>query len=122
MFSSLRRRLAVPAPRRTPSFRPVLETLEAREVPALAPATATIAVMGDSLSASYQGTPHGSAGDRNWVQLLQAEGDKHLALADVAVPGATSATLGPQVAAVVGLVQGGAAQYATLIVSGNDVL
>jgi hypothetical protein len=70
MFSFLRPRSAVRARRRTPSFRPVLETLEAREVPALPPATATIAVMGDSLSASYQGTPQGAAGDRSWVQLL----------------------------------------------------
>jgi lysophospholipase L1-like esterase len=77
--------------------------------------------MGDSLSASYEGTPQGAAGDRNWVQLLQAESDKHLAIDDVAVPGATSAALGPQVSAVVGLVQTGAAQYATLIVGGNDV-
>src|SRR6516164_2005320 len=103
MFPFLLRRAAVRAARRTPSFRPALETLEARDVPALPPATATIAVMGDSLSASYQGTPQGSAGDRNWVQLLQAESDKHLALDDVAVPGATSASLGPQVATVVGL-------------------
>jgi lysophospholipase L1-like esterase len=121
MFPFLLRRAAVRAARRTPSFRPALETLEARDVPALPPATATIAVMGDSLSASYQGTPQGSAGDRNWVQLLQAESDKHLALDDVAVPGATSATIGPQVATVAGLVRSGAAQYATLIVGGNDV-
>src|SRR5262245_4792490 len=111
MFSFLRRRSAVRARRRTPSFRPVLETLEAREVLS---ATATIAVMGDSLSASYQGTPQGAAGDRNWVQLLQAEGDKHLAFDDVAVPGATSADLGGQVATVVGLVRTGSVQYATL--------
>jgi lysophospholipase L1-like esterase len=121
MFSFLRRRSAVRAARRTPSFRPAVEALEAREVLSPASATASIAVMGDSLSASYQGTPQGSAGDRNWVQLLQAEGDKHLALDDVAVPGATSATLGPQVATVVGLVHSGAVQYATLIVGGNDL-
>jgi lysophospholipase L1-like esterase len=100
------------------SYRPALEQLDER---VLLSATATIAAMGDSLSASYQGTPQGAAGDRNWVQLLQAEGDKHLAIDDVAVPGATSAALGPQVATVVGLVQSGAVQYATLIVGGNDV-
>jgi lysophospholipase L1-like esterase len=99
-------------------YRPALEPLDERVLPS---ATATIAVMGDSLSASYEGRPQGAAGDRNWVQLLQAEGDKHLVLDDVAVPGATSADLGPQVAAVAGLVQSGAAQYATLIVGGNDV-
>src|SRR5262249_52136704 len=37
------------------------------------------------------------------------------------VPGATSATLGPQVATAAGLIQSGAVQYATLIVGGNDV-
>jgi lysophospholipase L1-like esterase len=77
--------------------------------------------MGDSLSLSYQGTPQGAAGDRSWVQLLQAEGDKHLSLIDVAAPGATSADLGTQAATVAGLVQTGAARYATLIVGGNDV-
>src|SRR5262249_61276473 len=95
-----------------------VEHLDDRTLPA---ATATIAVLGDSLSASYQGTPQGAAGDRNWVQLLQAEGDKHLAIDDVAVPGATSATLGPQVATMAGLVRSGAVQYATLIVGGADV-
>jgi lysophospholipase L1-like esterase len=95
-----------------------VEHLDERTLPS---ATATIAVLGDSLSASYQGTPQGAAGDRNWVQLLQAEGDKHLAIDDVAVPGATSAALGPQVATVAGLVQSGAVQYATLIIGGADV-
>jgi lysophospholipase L1-like esterase len=99
-------------------FRPVLEQLDERTLPS---ATATIAVMGDSLSATYQGTPQGAAGDRNWAQQLQAEGSKHLAFDDVAVPGATSAALGPQVATVVGLVQSGAVRYATLIIGSNDV-
>jgi lysophospholipase L1-like esterase len=101
-----------------PPLRPAVEQLDDRVLPS---ATATIAVMGDSLSASYQGSPQGAAGDRSWVQLLQAEADKHLALDDVAAPGATSADLGPQVAAVAGLVRAGDAQYATLIVGGNDV-
>jgi lysophospholipase L1-like esterase len=104
--------------RRPRRFQPALEQLDER---VLLSATATIAAMGDSLTASYAGRPQGAAGDRNWVQLLQAEGDKHLAIDDVAVPGATSATLGPQVATVAGLVQSGAVQYATLIVGGNDV-
>jgi len=126
MFTSLRRLLRsalgrdrVRARRPRPPVRLAVEQLDERVLPS---ATATVAVMGDSLSASYQGTPQGAAGDRNWVQLLQAEGDKHLAIDDVAVPGASSATLGPQVAAVAGLVHSGAAQYATLIVGGNDVL
>jgi lysophospholipase L1-like esterase len=124
MFSFLRRKSAVlgldrmGARRPRPPVRLAVEHLDDRVLPS---ATATIAVMGDSLSASYQGTPQGSAGDRNWVQLLQAEGDKHLAIDDVAVRGATSAALGPQVAAVAGLVHSGAVQYATLIVGGNDV-
>jgi lysophospholipase L1-like esterase len=106
------------ARRPRPPLRPAVEQLDDRVLPS---ATATIAVMGDSLSAFYQGTPQGAAGDRSWVQLLQAQGDRHLALNDVAVPGATSAALGPQVATVAGLVRTGAAQYATLIVGGNDV-
>jgi lysophospholipase L1-like esterase len=101
-----------------PRVWPALEQLDARTLPS---ATATIAAMGDSLTASYQGTAQGAAGDQNWVQQLQAEGDKHLAIDDVAVRGATSADLGAQVAAVASLVQAGSIQYATLIVGANDV-
>jgi lysophospholipase L1-like esterase len=128
-----------------PPFRPALEPLDERTLPS---ATATIAVLGDSLSASYQGTPQGAAGDRNWVQQLQAEGvvvqygdimpaiagspgpnctttaeiSKHVAIDDVAVPGASSADLGDQLAKVVPLVQAGSVHYATLIVGSADVL
>src|SRR5262249_36129920 len=111
-------RLSHAAPLRRPCCRLAVEQLEERTVLS---ATATIAALGDSLTASYLGTPYGAAGDRNWVQQLQAEGDKHLAIDDVAVPGTTSADLGPQVATVAGLVRSGAVQYATLIVGGADV-
>jgi lysophospholipase L1-like esterase len=122
LFSSIYRstlgRDLAGTPRPRPQFRPALEPLDERTLPS---ATATIAAMGDSLTASYQGTPQGAAGNQNWVQQLQAEGDKHLAIDDVAIRGATSADLGPQVAIVVSLVQAGSVQYATLIVGANDV-
>jgi lysophospholipase L1-like esterase len=109
-----------PATRRPrPSFRPAPEQLDERTLPS---ATATIAALGDSLSASYAGTPQGAAGDRNWVQQLEAEGNKHLAIDDVAVRGASSDDLGGQVATVASLVQTGSVHYATLIVGSNDVL
>jgi lysophospholipase L1-like esterase len=115
-LSPRRGRAATGRPR--PPFRPALEQLDERTLPA---ATVTIAALGDSLSASYLGTPQGAAGDRNWVQQLQAEGDKHLAIDDVAVPGASSASLGNQLAQVLPLVQAGSVQYATLIVGSTDV-
>jgi lysophospholipase L1-like esterase len=113
-----RRRGRAGTRRPRPPFRPALEQLGERT---LLSATATIAAMGDSLTASYQGTPQGAAGDRNWVQQLQAEGSKHLAIDDVAVPGAASGDLGGQAATVANLVRAGSVQYATLIVGGNDV-
>jgi hypothetical protein len=61
MFTFLRRRSAVRATRRTPSFRPVLETLEAREVPALALTPAGVAA-GFSLSTFASGFPSYYAG------------------------------------------------------------
>jgi lysophospholipase L1-like esterase len=102
-----------------PPVRLALEQLGERALPS---ATAMVAALGDSLSASYAGTPQGAAGDRNWVQQLQAEGNKHLAIDDVAVPGASSAdVLGSQVPAVASLVQAGSVHYATLIVGSTDV-
>jgi lysophospholipase L1-like esterase len=101
-----------------PPFRPALEQLDERTLPS---ATVTIAALGDSLSASYQGTLQGSAGDRSWVQQLQAEGNKHLAIDDVARGGASSADLGGQVATVASLVRAGSVHYATLIIGSNDV-
>jgi lysophospholipase L1-like esterase len=117
-YRSIRGRDLAEARRVRWRYRPALEPLDERVLPS---ATATIAAMGDSLTASYQGRPQGAAGDQNWVQQLQAEGDKHLAIDDVAVPGATSADLGGQVAAVARLVQAGSVQYATLIIGANDV-
>jgi lysophospholipase L1-like esterase len=111
-------RLSHSAPMRRPRCRLAVEQLEERSVLS---AMATIAALGDSLTASYLGTPYGAAGDRNWVQQFQDAGDKHLAIDDVAVAGATSADLGGQVATVVGLVQAGSVQYATLIIGANDV-
>jgi lysophospholipase L1-like esterase len=115
-FPPRRDRAATHRPR--PPFRPALEQLDERTLPS---ATVTIAALGDSLSASYAGTPQGAAGDRNWVQQLQAEGNKHLAIDDVAVPGAGSADLSGQVATVASLVQAGSVHYATLIVGSTDV-
>jgi lysophospholipase L1-like esterase len=121
LFHSLRstfRSWAERAPARVPCRRPVLEALEDRSLPS---AVTTIATLGDSLTATYSGELWGGAGDRSWAQLLAAEGDKHLAIDNVAVAGATSSdVLNGQVAAVAHLVATGAVDYATLIVGAND--
>ena len=86
-------------------------------------AVTTIATLGDSLTAPYlPGEPRAAAGDRSWVQLLQAAGDKHLALDNLAVSGATSSdVLANQVPAAEQLVASGAVKYVSLIVGANDV-
>src|SRR5690348_5461085 len=71
------RRDCAAARRPRPPFRLALEQLDERTLPS---ATVTIAALGDSLSASYQGTLQGSAGDRSWVQQLQAEDSSHLTI------------------------------------------
>jgi lysophospholipase L1-like esterase len=116
LFPPRRDRAATRRPR--PPFRLVLEQLDERTLPST---TATIAVLGDSLSASYRGTPQGAAGDRNWVDQLLAEHGKPRTIVDVAKGGASSADLGDQVAQVLPLVQAGSVHYATLIVGSNDV-
>jgi lysophospholipase L1-like esterase len=115
-FPPRRDRAATRHPR--PPFRLVLEQLDERTLPS---ASATIAVLGDSLSASYAGTAQGADGDRSWVQQLQAEHGEPRVITDVAKGGISSAELGDQLAQVVPLVQAGSVHYATLIVGSNDV-
>src|SRR5206468_1536135 len=68
--------------------------------------------------------PWGAAGDRSWAQQLAAQGNRHLAIDNVAVPGTTSSQLltDGQVSTVAHLVATGAVQYATLIVGANDAV
>jgi lysophospholipase L1-like esterase len=79
--------------------------------------------MGDSLTAPYTGQPWGAAGDQSWAQQLSAQGYKHLQIDNVAVAGATSASLlaQGQDTAAAALAAEGAAHYAVLIVGANDV-
>ncbi len=115
---SRRNRRAGPDPHRA---RLTVESLEDRSLPA---AMLTIAALGDSLTAPYASQPYGAAGDQNWVEQLRTHDSKHLAINDVAVPGATSADLlapGGQVDTVAALIQNGSVQYASLIVGANDV-
>jgi lysophospholipase L1-like esterase len=97
-----------------------IETLEDRSLPS---ATITIAAMGDSLTAPYAGQPWGAAGDQSWAQQLAAQGYKHLEIDNLAVAGATSASLlaQGQDTAVAALAAEGAVRYAVLIVGANDV-
>src|SRR5262245_62143834 len=99
-----------------------LEHLEDRTTPSGVTAVAT---MGDSLTAPYPAAaPWGAAGDQSWAQQLAAQGNKHLAIDNVAVPGTTSSQLltDGQVSTVAHLVATGAVHYATLIVGANDVV
>jgi lysophospholipase L1-like esterase len=79
--------------------------------------------MGDSLTAPYTGQPWGAAGDQSWAQQLAARGYKRLTIDNVAVAGATSASLlaQGQDTAVAALAAEGAVHYAVLIVGANDV-
>jgi lysophospholipase L1-like esterase len=96
----------------------MLEALEDRSLPS---ATITLAAMGDSLTASYAGTPWGVFGDQSWTQQLAAHDARHLTIDNVAVPGATSSDVLAQARTVAGLVAAGSVQYAVLIVGANDV-
>ena len=95
-----------------------LELLEDRSLPS---ATVTLAALGDSLTASYAGTPWGSQGDQSWTQQLAAHDSRHLNIDNVAVPGATSSDVLTQAQTVAGQVAAGNVQYAVVIVGANDV-
>ena len=95
-----------------------VEVLEDRAVPT---ASLRLAVMGDSLSASYAGFP-GRSGDQSWTQQLQQLHPHQVQIFNEAVSGATSAdVLTTQAGAVRGLVAVGEVDYATLIVGANDL-
>jgi lysophospholipase L1-like esterase len=103
-----------------------VEALGDRLLPSATPLR--LAVMGDSLSASYAGQPYGAAGDRSWVQQLQAVDGKKLVLHDEAFPGATSNSLlhsegdhAAQVPAVVDLIQHHQIDAAFLLIGANDI-
>jgi lysophospholipase L1-like esterase len=110
--------------------RPVLEELECRALPS---ATLQMAVMGDSLSASYE-SYRAAYGDRSWVQQLQALRSSKVDIYNVAFSGATSSSLfnsqldsdgvlhGPQVSAVVDLVAHHAVKDVVIMIGANDVL
>jgi lysophospholipase L1-like esterase len=120
--SAFARARAAYTPAASPGRRLALEYLEDRTVPS---GVTTIATMGDSLTAPYPSwAPWGAAGDQSWAQQLAAQGNKHLAIDNVAVPGTTSSQLltGGQVSTVAHLVSTGAVHYATLIVGANDVV
>ncbi|MBI3822691.1 MAG: SGNH/GDSL hydrolase family protein [Planctomycetes bacterium] len=95
-----------------------VEVLEDRAVPT---ASLRLAVMGDSLSASYAGFP-GRSGDQSWTQQLQQLRPHQVQIFNEAVSGATSGdVLSVQAGAVAGLVAAGKVDYATLIVGANDL-
>src|SRR5262245_61515123 len=68
-----------------------VEALGDRLLPSATPLR--LAVMGDSLSAPYAGQPYGVAGDRSWVEQLQALRSTTIAITDEAFAGATSNSL-----------------------------
>jgi lysophospholipase L1-like esterase len=95
-----------------------VEILEERAVPT---ASLRLAVMGDSISASYAGFA-GRSGDQSWTQQLQQLHPHQVQIFNEAVPGATSADVrNSQAGAVAGLVAVGRVDYATLIVGANDL-
>jgi lysophospholipase L1-like esterase len=80
--------------------------------------------MGDSITAPYIGTAKGSAGDRNWVELLQMlRSPDDVTIYNVARDGATSASLlsGGQHTRVANLVAAGVVDSALLMIGANDV-
>jgi lysophospholipase L1-like esterase len=113
----LRRR---PGAGRTPSYRPRLERLEDRAVPA---GLLRLATLGDSLTAPYPPTAaYGAAGDRSWAEQLQLLHPDKVDITNVAVPGATSAdVLADQAPLVADLVAHHRVDYASVIVGANDV-
>jgi lysophospholipase L1-like esterase len=97
-----------------------LEVLEDRTLPT---ATVPIGAMGDSLTAPYAGTGHGSAGDRCWVEQFQAlRSQDDIQIYNLAHGGATTTTLlqQGQPNAVADLVAAGEVRYAVLIIGAND--
>jgi lysophospholipase L1-like esterase len=130
MLSILRRLVGRPSAfsTRGPRRRVTLgvETLGARVVPSATPLR--LAVMGDSLSASYAGQPYGAAGDLSWVTQLQNVDHNRIVIHDEAFPGATSDSLlqGPggdpgQVAPVVNLVARHQVDAVVLLIGANDI-
>jgi lysophospholipase L1-like esterase len=104
--------------RTRPRCRLDIEGLEERTVPT---ASLRLAVMGDSLSASYAGFP-GRSGDLSWTQQLQQLHPHQFNIYNEAASGATSAdVLTSQAPAVARLVAAGQVDYATLIVGANDL-
>jgi lysophospholipase L1-like esterase len=124
MLETLRRIFRRPTGRaRTPLG---VETLDDRVLLSATPLR--LAVMGDSLSASYTGQPYGTAGDLSWVQQVQNLDGKKIVLHDEAFPGATSNSLlnsenghAAQVPAVVDLIQHHEIDAAVLLIGANDV-
>jgi len=87
-----------------------------------------LAVMGDSLSAPYAGQPYGAAGDRSWVEQLQALRPTKIAITDEAFAGATSNSLlhdeaghAAQAPAVAALVARHAVDDVVVMIGANDV-
>jgi lysophospholipase L1-like esterase len=116
-----------PAPRKRARRAPLnVEALGDRLLPSATPLR--LAVMGDSLSASYAGQPYGAAGDLSWVQQLQNLDGKRIVLHDEAFAGATSNSLlhsegghAAQVPAVVDLIHHHQIDAAVLLIGANDI-
>jgi lysophospholipase L1-like esterase len=134
MLQALRRLVArytgtvrKPAPRkRAAGAPPNVEALDDRVMLSATPLR--LAVMGDSLSASYAGQPYGAAGDRSWVQQLQNLDGRKIVLHDEAFAGATSNSLlhsesghAAQVPAVVDLIHHHQIDAAVLLIGANDI-
>src|SRR4051794_355579 len=89
MLETLRQFFRRPTERARTPLR--LEALDDRVLLSATPLR--LAVLGDSLSASYAGQPYGAAGDLGWVQQLRAVDGNKIAIRDEAFPGATSNSL-----------------------------
>src|SRR5262249_7980470 len=103
------------------------ECLGDRVLPSATPLR--LAVLGDSLSASYTGQPYGAAGDQSWVTQLQTLRAAKVAIHDIAFPGATSNSLlngeagnDAQLPAAVMLLQQHQIDAVAIIIGANDVL
>jgi lysophospholipase L1-like esterase len=97
-------------------YRPHLEVLEDRNLLSTA---LGLGAMGDSLTAPYWRLGYSLSGDHSWAEQLQILRGNLLTIADVAVPGETSASLlaRGQEAVVAGRVPA-----AVLLIGANDVL
>src|SRR2546421_9579656 len=89
MLEALRQLFRRPAGRARTPLR--LEALDDRVLLSATPLR--LAVLGDSLSASYAGQPYGAAGDLGWVQQVQNLDGNKIDIHDEAFPGATSNAL-----------------------------